>query len=69
LSRKQLLILWFAANGRSTEETAEEMGLSYETIKHHRDTLFWELRLPRGHKGRCAITRAVAIALRHGWIE
>lgn len=60
LSPREIEVLSLLAQGRSNKEIAQEMGISYQTVKNHLASLFRKL----GVEDR---TQAVVYALQRGW--
>jgi DNA-binding CsgD family transcriptional regulator len=62
ITPRQAEVLSLASNGLTSAEIAEQIGVSFTTIKTHFDNIYGRL----GVSDRCA---AVATALRHGLID
>lgn len=61
LTTRQREILWLLANGKTVPEAAEWLGIDFETAA-------WHLRMAKFRLKTKGYTRAVAIAIRRGWI-
>lgn len=62
LSPRQRQVLRFTANGVTTEEIAEVLGIAPNTVREHRTHILTKL-----HRHR--MIDAVVLAVREGWIE
>lgn len=62
LTRQELIILSFLAEGRTNKEIANQMGLSAKTVKNHLYKVFKRLKV----KDR---TKAVIIAMQKGYLD
>ena len=55
-------VLACAANGQSVKETAVQLGIAFETVKHHRKTAIFNLAAVN-------VTQAVATAISRGLLR
>lgn len=62
LTPREREVLQLAANDRSAQATAEELGIAVWTVRSHRDNVLRSL-------GCHTTTGAVAIAMRNGWVK
>lgn len=62
VSPREMEVLIYLSQGQSNKEIAQQMGISYQTVKNHLASLFRKL----GVEDR---TQAVVFALQHGWIR
>jgi DNA-binding NarL/FixJ family response regulator len=62
LSRREMDILQLITRGRSNKEAAQELGISYQTVKNHMTSILRKLAVNDR-------TQAAIYALRQGWIR
>lgn len=62
ITRRETLVLQFAADGYNVAQTAFEMALSPHTVTHY-------IKSAKDKTGKGSITAIVAHAMRNGWIK
>jgi DNA-binding NarL/FixJ family response regulator len=62
LSKREMDILQLITRGRSNKQAAQELGISYQTVKNHMTSILRKLAVNDR-------TQAAIYALRQGWIR